>query len=191
MTLITHHPAAKKALASKLGPDRRVTMDDIVEFLTNRTPAIVFKALRNERNGDAIVWGKVARGDAQGAEDNELFLSLELTEALRDDPPPHISQDEVPIQRRRQTLLWSIVLLHELVQVFLDSGRRDALRWPPSPRREWAWRARLVFPRKLLDIPRGGGLEECGFQPPHRSHVEDLASPRRSPGIIMPFDIRR
>ncbi|KAJ7498554.1 hypothetical protein FB451DRAFT_1384363 [Mycena latifolia] len=81
--LISHSPAAKAALASKLGEDRKVTAADIIDFLVNHTPAVVFKLLQGKEDSNAVVWGLVVKGDAEGAKDNEIFISLELTEALR------------------------------------------------------------------------------------------------------------
>ncbi|KAJ7136024.1 hypothetical protein C8R44DRAFT_769500 [Mycena epipterygia] len=115
MGLIGSTPAAKAALVSKLGEDRDITTADIVDFLKNETPAIIFKSLRSEEGANAVVWGLVVKGEEDGAEANEVFLSLELTDALRLNPPTSITQAESDLQRQRQTLLWSIALLHELV----------------------------------------------------------------------------
>ncbi|KAJ7626372.1 hypothetical protein DFH06DRAFT_1228740 [Mycena polygramma] len=71
--------AAKAALTNRLGGDRQLRRDDFTDYLRDHTPTVVLKDLRD---GEKMSWGAVAKGDEPGAEENELYLSLELTEAL-------------------------------------------------------------------------------------------------------------
>lgn len=75
-------PTAREALVATLGADREIVSADINDFLTHHTPAIVLKALRGKEN--EIIWGRVLKGDQEGANDNEMFLLLELAATLRD-----------------------------------------------------------------------------------------------------------
>ncbi|KAJ7070598.1 hypothetical protein C8F01DRAFT_1313340 [Mycena amicta] len=113
MRNISRDDEAKKALDTKLGHAQGLEESDIIGYLVNNTPTIVIKNLEADAAA-GIAWGRVHKGKEEGAEANEVFLSKELADALRQaQPPTDLTQAEVELQRARQTLLWSTTLLHE------------------------------------------------------------------------------
>ncbi|KAJ7636116.1 hypothetical protein DFH06DRAFT_1220027 [Mycena polygramma] len=97
-------PAAKDALVNRLGGDRPLRRDDFTDYLRHHTPTVVLKDLRD---GEKMSWGVVAKGDEPGAEGNELYLSLELTEAFIQAPPPELSPEDAENQQTRHKFLFS------------------------------------------------------------------------------------
>ncbi|KAJ7137912.1 hypothetical protein C8R44DRAFT_338959 [Mycena epipterygia] len=104
--------AAKAALQETLGESRALKSEDIAAFLNNDTPSIVFKELKGSGR---IIWGQVVKGEDAGAAENTLFISWELTKAMRDAPPPELSLAEMDTQRNNHNLIFSVTYLHELV----------------------------------------------------------------------------
>ncbi|KAJ7053884.1 hypothetical protein C8F01DRAFT_1089241 [Mycena amicta] len=111
MRMISNYSTAKKALEAKLGHGRGLVAEDIIHYLVQKTPTIVIKNLQNADS--PIVWGLVSKGYREGADANEVFISEELTNALRQSQPQHLTQAEFELQRAWQTFLWSTTLLHE------------------------------------------------------------------------------
>ncbi|KAJ7129299.1 hypothetical protein C8R44DRAFT_776424 [Mycena epipterygia] len=111
MVAISPGPAAKKALASRLGHNGPITAADITDYLRDHTPAIVLKDLRGEQN--EVLWGQVLQGTEEGADRNEVFILLELAATLRDPAPPNTLQ--IAVQQQYHRLILSIALLHGLV----------------------------------------------------------------------------
>src|ERR1700761_2738264 len=72
ITTILHDIAPKHASNTVV-----VLADDIVTFLKDNTPRIIFKKLA-PREGREVVWGEVHKGKEPRAKENELFISLEL-----------------------------------------------------------------------------------------------------------------
>jgi hypothetical protein len=87
-TLICCDPTCKEARKRTFGEEKfarrngneKVNAEYIQEFLIN-TPAVVLKELRDDDYGAAVVWGRVIKGEEEGAGRNELFLSLEIANA--------------------------------------------------------------------------------------------------------------
>ncbi|KAJ7273106.1 hypothetical protein C8J57DRAFT_1715382 [Mycena rebaudengoi] len=103
-----HHLAPPSHTFSESSPS-------FAEFLINNTPAVVLKELRNNEDGAAVVWGRVIKGEEEGAGRNELFLSLEVANAWCNPPPSFVPPTQVTKLRKFQKLLLSITLMHEAV----------------------------------------------------------------------------
>ncbi|KAJ6519088.1 hypothetical protein C8R45DRAFT_950202 [Mycena sanguinolenta] len=101
---------AKEALGKSIGSDSRLlAADDIHKYLTQTPPAVIFKNIRS----DEITWGIVNKGEMHGAEANELFVTMELIEALLDPRPPGMSVNEFEVRRTQQWLLYTTTIIHE------------------------------------------------------------------------------
>ncbi|KAJ7640311.1 hypothetical protein DFH06DRAFT_1334682 [Mycena polygramma] len=89
---------------------------DVEIFLRQNTPTIVFKTLEGQED---IMWGLVVKETeedvtAEGAEDNELYLSSELLQALCSASPVGMQPERVQEQAARQRLIFSITLCREV-----------------------------------------------------------------------------
>ncbi|KAJ7626378.1 hypothetical protein DFH06DRAFT_1228758 [Mycena polygramma] len=111
-SIVDHSSTARAALTNRLGSDRLINRDDFIQYLRQHPPVVVIK---NLRDGNKMSWGLVAKGDEPGAQENEVYINLDLTRALIESPPPELSPEDAAIQQARHKLLWSASFIHECV----------------------------------------------------------------------------
>ncbi|KAJ7445178.1 hypothetical protein B0H11DRAFT_433114 [Mycena galericulata] len=70
----------REVLKTKLGSERYLERADATRSLLEETPTIIFKHLEDH---DGIVWGRVVKGEEEGAIANEMSISMEILRALR------------------------------------------------------------------------------------------------------------
>ncbi|KAJ7204763.1 hypothetical protein GGX14DRAFT_459622 [Mycena pura] len=148
ITTILHDIAPKHASNTVV-----VLADDIVTFLKDNTPRIIFKKLA-PREGREVVWGQVRKGNEPRAKENELFISLELANVLCPvDPPPNLKSDKIRVQALRQMhrLLYCMVLMHELIHAIIKHFFGSQFMTPL-----------LDWPRYQM-VPDGKGNGEAGW----------------------------
>ncbi|KAF9021106.1 hypothetical protein BDP27DRAFT_1439346 [Rhodocollybia butyracea] len=112
--IIQNVEAAKAALGRRLGSNREFVRQDLCNFLQRDTPAIIFKSTVLQ----SWNWGFVNKGEEVGAAENELFLSMDLMQALQNPATQdllNISQDLLDQQKLRLSVLWKITFMHELM----------------------------------------------------------------------------
>jgi hypothetical protein len=76
-----YNPSAKAEFKAAFGPNALPSVELLASYLQNSPPAIVIAQLKHA-NDDRIVWGLVTKGSSDAALRNELFISLELTDAI-------------------------------------------------------------------------------------------------------------
>ncbi|KAJ6469768.1 hypothetical protein C8R47DRAFT_767944 [Mycena vitilis] len=161
-------PAAKDALVNRLGGDRPLRRDGFTNYLRHHTPTVVLKDLRD---GETMSWGVVAKGDEPGAEGNELYLSLELTEALIQAPPPELSPEDAEDQQTRHKFLFSISFIHACIHALTKHFFSHHLTTPklsqsvPDASGEHG-DAGSTFERGLLGGYPRSHLEQAGYVAP-------------------------
>ncbi|KAJ7671666.1 hypothetical protein DFH06DRAFT_1320447 [Mycena polygramma] len=145
--IVTKRADAQEALRARLGSDRELETADIIAFFQYNTPSVIFKDLPDE-NGE-VIWGLVLKGDEEGADTNELFISLEMVQALRSLPPSHLTIAEAEQQRLRQEFLFVVTLMHELTHTMTKFFFGHTFITPKLP----------TFQKD----PRGSGMGQAGL----------------------------
>ncbi|KAJ7204797.1 WD40-repeat-containing domain protein [Mycena pura] len=115
LTTIFNDIARKRV--SEYKNEEIVVVDEykIAAFLKDQTPRIIFQKLEPTDTRD-VIWGKVNKGNEPRAEENELYVSMDLANILRSEPPPpDVESHEIERQRRIHRLLFHIVVMHELI----------------------------------------------------------------------------
>ncbi|KAJ7512971.1 hypothetical protein B0H11DRAFT_2303034 [Mycena galericulata] len=136
---ITTSAGAKEALEIRLGSRKDPGINDVEGFLLDHTPDIIFRDII----GQGIIWGEVLKGEEEGADRNEVAISMELLRALRDPPPPTLSPEQSQTQALQHRLLLCVTLLREVTDCMTKFFFGQGFITPPLPR----------FERD----PRGGG----------------------------------
>ncbi|KAJ7228975.1 hypothetical protein GGX14DRAFT_555015 [Mycena pura] len=131
LTQIAKHPTARVELASRFGKDQKITEDVVQDFLQNRTPTLIVKALVEDGHPQSLVWGRVNKKAEPRATENELFITQELVEAICN--PTSAPGCDIQLY---QKLLFIVTMSHELMHAITKHFFSSNFITPRLPRLE-------------------------------------------------------